>query len=501
MRAEPVNVAKYLKPEHIANSQKLYAEYYRDQIANHGITVKYFRKDVEFPKNINDAKENLLYGESYSPTWSMSAELDIYLTVDSDSFIMNRYGIIPNQTGVAHFMIDEFNFAFPLLASVDTYSVSAQLTGEIDSLTGNYSIPVSSEDGWLSGELSGDLSLSAGIPNQSQIEYNVPFNYYDDKVYVNKNLFQPNTYNYTKTAISNVVIATSSTIDASGNGSFTSSASGNIFFNRFRNQDVWKKVITPLVGDWFEIQFSEDNKEHYEIVDVINHKITDGGTNPLLEKYVWSCNVTRKTFSDADGLATGAETLSNDDVNLSNNTIQVIANTIFDYSKEDVTSYEGAGSDKVYGGYGGEDSFPDEMSTSGMLFNFNNGGTLWTDGDSLVWHYANTDWFIHEGDNFTSTFAEASAVSCTTVKLKSDGDNIFFVDTANNVINLTDELSVNPYLYFDLTQTKNSANTWSTSGDYMPIGGKGVIAINNDSDRPFFVNLQNSAKTFTFTAV
>ena len=138
------------------------------------ITVKYFKLDVDFPKNLNNNRENLLYGEAYNPSFSTSADLDIYLTIDNDMFVMNRYGIVPNQTGIAHFMIDEFNFAFPRLGSIETIAISQTVTGEIASLTGEYFIPVSSWDGWLSGGVSGELEFNASPSAQTQIEYNVP---------------------------------------------------------------------------------------------------------------------------------------------------------------------------------------------------------------------------------------------------------------------------------------------------------------------------------------
>jgi hypothetical protein len=64
----------------------------------------------------------------------------------------------------------------------------------------------------------------------------------------------------------------------------------------------WK--IAPKVGDFFRLDFHDDNHEEYEITELIDRNLQIDGINPLLQKYVWRMACVRRDPSYEDVIGT-----------------------------------------------------------------------------------------------------------------------------------------------------------------------------------------------------
>lgn len=137
---------------------------------------------------------------------------------------------------------------------------------------------------------------------------------------------------------------------------------GNISYYSEYNPD--KIIMKPMPGDFFRLSFDEYNHLEYEITEVINQNLTAGGMNPLLARYTWQCSVIRRTpsFETVYSNNQSEEKLAINQKEKLNNAVEIVSNTIHDYSCRNsyVNDVDDVNSDSVYGG-NGKISFCDNL--------------------------------------------------------------------------------------------------------------------------------------------
>tara|TARA_E500000178_G_scaffold284540_1_gene285758 strand:+ start:6432 stop:8660 length:2229 start_codon:yes stop_codon:yes gene_type:complete len=173
---------------------------------------------------------------------------------------------------------------------------------------------------------------------------------------VNPHIARSDYYNisggsHTAVAIDTITIGTST---------YSGSANVGILYYDQTSPNIYNKNIAPEVGDFFRLSFMRHRNYDYEITNIADRTITPDGINPLLGKYVWKCNATRRYDS--------YETISiNQEEETESTTTQ--ANT---QSTGITVSYSSPGSEEGggggYSGGGGSDPGDDDDDGGGGYY-------------------------------------------------------------------------------------------------------------------------------------
>jgi len=349
----PMSQIRYLKQDNLKSIQRIQANYFKEIIDQFGVVVDYFKHDITYPEQFRDTYENYVYGEANELTYSLSAKLPIYLEFDNDAFILNQYGIQPQQNAVLNVMIDEFNFQFPERGTPTNLILNTtSATSEVSAGSAIMSYPITADSGFISGEISGIFALS-GYTFTTSVSgiTNIQFYNYNDRVAVNSDIKLPLYYDYIKTHFSNFIYTYSGNVDVSGNGSVSGTLSGLISYNKLSDFDDFRRCIKPEVGDYIRLPFFDDNHEEYILTNVRDRALTPNGVNPLLNKYLWICDLVRRDYSEED--TTKEEHTNTDVINIDRDKQEDISDIEFDYTNEkaDRENIDKEKSDRMYGGY------------------------------------------------------------------------------------------------------------------------------------------------------
>ncbi len=354
----PIEKLSYLKSKNFRSEQNLQGSWLREIIHSFGIDTTYLRKDIDFYESPSGTMSNYTYGESSTSTYFLSADMRVYFFAENDSFIFNGLGIQNDGSHKVYFMINDFYEQF-------RDQIGTITTGEFQDIS--LYADISAGSGYLSGNLSANEfdAMTSGYIDFMGTTGEVS-GYYTRPITakykaVNQLIYHPRYYKYDDRYISGEAFGTfSGFIDTSGNGSLVGTASSELLYITGPAENTgpnWN--IAPQVGDFFRIDFQNDNlpgyigqnHEEYEISQINDRNLLDSETNPLLGTYVWVCDVVRRDPSYEDVITPEQEeehTTSKSEQNIWH---ENISNSIFDYGTTDADSHDTVGMDDVYGSY------------------------------------------------------------------------------------------------------------------------------------------------------
>jgi hypothetical protein len=183
-------------------------------------------------------------------------------------------------------------------------------------------------------------------------------------------MYRPGSYT-SRVVLGSVSGTYSGTLNSVLSGTLTGSAAGDLGYYTEESRDGGGKdwLIAPKVGDFFRLDFYsddelEDNREEYEITQVVDRNLQVDGLNVHLSKYVWQMACVRRDpshedvlgaidnlDSSLDGAGTKQEEFTREMEQVHNERIEDASNELFDYSESIIDEYDGLNSDDVYGGY------------------------------------------------------------------------------------------------------------------------------------------------------
>jgi hypothetical protein len=353
---------RYLQRSRLKNEQELVRNYFREIIHTYGTDASYFRH------NFNDTESsatflNYTYGERPSLEFLLSAGMIVYLEVVTDNILMNSFGFETNGDAICYIVKDDFTEQFrDLIGDINTDTFTSNFTVNVQNFSGVLNTNIINSD--LSGYISGifDNLTSGVVSGEHIIDSNAA---YSDTYFTGKYARIPVKYSqymykskaYSTRATSGELSGTYyGYIDENGSGIISGSYTGNLSYHIEDLPDngvmevKWK--IAPQAGDFFRLDFSEENREEYEITKVYDKQLsTSNSMNHLLERYIWRCDVVRRDPSYEFVASVTEEeewTQSRKDISDLN---ELISDEIFDYDNEPVDDVDGVNSDNVYGGY------------------------------------------------------------------------------------------------------------------------------------------------------
>ena len=530
MSERPTTNVRYLRTRSLDQEQALYANYYKDLIENFGIEATYFRHETKFPNSLDltpsgEGIENLIYGENTDPNYYLSGDMDIYIEVENDVFEMDKYGITPNENITIYFSVGDFNSRYAsrlggqrlftgsktftgsfsnsptasaytlttpfVVSSRVSNSTKTNYASALATLSGTSFVNIVNTFGWTKSISSVPVGTIIGGLSQQHIDfphmkiasgtgYKLPINPYiaEEKYYsvISGSDFvgsQFGSINFTSAA--SVV-------------TFSGTLSTNINYYDPSSTSKYEENISPQVGDFFRMQFFDDNQEEFEITQIMDDTLLSDGINPLLGVYVWKCTAVRRipSYEDVVGEQQTEAEMFNDEIqNIQSTAIEKIADTIHDYTD---------GEDLIYGGYENDDSpftastlTPSSTQFAGKLFAFEQGPSyLYTDSINLYYQDESENVFNLTQDSATSDFGVPDKF--VNIKmLKSDGEDLYFVNTNNGSYKLTDSYKENPHVNTMLNlQSPYFTKSHESSGIYMTLD-KGLF-LYSDGSNLFCIN-------------
>lgn len=357
---------KSLKP-----IQEIHKNYLREQISHYGIDVEFFRSEANWFKTSGMQTPpvlNYIYGDSPNAQYYKVADMVIYIEIFNDDVMMSKFGFQTNSEATVHILMDDFTHAFRRLIGYE--------------YTECVNIPVYTPVSRYNGNLSGCTLINniQYLKFEKQLNYN-DFNYYcNNQVYPKSSIEICSTTCDNMTYIANTLktqyLQDSLSYDNSdqlkcynisgnlnipteikryGSGVICGNLTGIITYFKEYNPDGI--IFKPMPGDFFRLSFDSYNHLEYEITQVINQNLTAGGMNPLMARYSWQCTVIRRTpsFETLVGEThQSEEKLEIPQKERLNNTVEIVSNTIHDYSCRNnyTTDVDSVNCDKSYGGNG-----------------------------------------------------------------------------------------------------------------------------------------------------
>lgn len=342
---------RYLKRSDLDPEQQILKNYFRETIHSYGVDSVYYRHDANLFEEPSGIAVNYAYGEKTTMTYWLSAPLIIYSDMKGDNIILSKFGAETNGDITCYILIDDFTEQFRDLIGTPGYgefisTVSAEVSAYSGILQGN--IINSDISGYTSAQLTFATSGSVyGEQTGSFIRY--PKKYID---YIYK------CDSYTDQIVNGTLSGSySGTLDVSGYGSISGSLSGALWYYTVdpgKNAGPnWK--ISPQVGDFFRLDFDENNHEEYEITRIYDRNLMLDGLNQLLFRYVWKCDAVRRDPSyepilSQDIGAEKEEEFTTDKKKISD-LLEIASDKIFDYERKVIDSHDGVKHDAVYGEY------------------------------------------------------------------------------------------------------------------------------------------------------
>lgn len=349
----PITSVRFLDRKNLASEHQLFKNYFREIIHNYGIDVTYFRHDNGFFEEPSGFFIDYTYGEKPTMTYFLSASLILFAEMQSDSIILNKFGIETDGDATCFILVDDFTEQFrDLIGTTSSYFFTTTLTGTVT----NYNAFISGSI--INTDISGFTSATSDFSSTTGVVSSLYTGTFirTPKKYIDLVYKSPSYTNQIVTG--NLSGSYNATINVSGNGYVSGFASGNLIYHISDDAGKygapnWK--IAPQVGDFYRIDFDEINHEEWEISKVHDKDLMAGGLNPLLSRYVWRCNVVRRdpSYETVVGQVSGTkveEEQTSDRKKLSDLN-EVTSNEIFSYEAQDVDSIDKKNSDSVYGDY------------------------------------------------------------------------------------------------------------------------------------------------------
>lgn len=346
------------------NTQKLYEGWFREQIYHYGVDVVYFRHNVAaFNTTSGNANFDYIFGEEPSKTYVLSANMVLFMESQGDSLLLNKFGIDIDGDMHAFILKEDFTEQFrDLVGKKLNMTDTKQLTGTIVSGIGNISADIIDEENGLDGTIIQNAEFfTSGI-----ISGNFDGEFVRTPKAYNKQFYKSEYYTE-QDVTANITGHWEGELDSELNGEVTGFIDFNLdYFSNNITSDAdgggpnW--AISPKVGDFFRLDFNDDNHEEYEITSVKDRDLQADGINPLLQKYIWKMACVRRAPSHEEVI--GVPGILNTDLTetggsdreefaklYDDHKIEEISNEIFDYDIEPVDDIDSINSDDVYGGY------------------------------------------------------------------------------------------------------------------------------------------------------
>ena len=355
---------RYLDRNELDPVQQVQRNYYRELIHSYGVDAIYFRHDVDA---FNDALAlsaknfDFIYGEQTATSYWLSAPIVIYMVSQGDTLLMNKFGQETDGDMDSYVLIDDFTEGFRDLVGLsanNTFSDTVSSSVTSGSASFLYDIINSDLSGYTSAS---NIFASSGVVSAEFTTTYIRYpKLYSDYMY--------HSEAYTdRVVLGSIYTFLSGTLDNQLNGTINGSISGDLDYYTEQSRDGggpnWK--ISPKVGDFFRLDFHDENHEEYEITSLVDRNLQTEGINPLLDKYIWHMTCNRRDPSHEDVIGSPESTLPDltgvdgildeiftADKFYSNEKIEETSNDeIFDYSEDAIDEYDPAGSDKIYGFY------------------------------------------------------------------------------------------------------------------------------------------------------
>lgn len=489
---------RFLRKKSLEHERKMYENYFHDLIYNYGVDTTYFRHDTKFPERFDltpalTGLEDLIYGENANMEFYLSGDMIVYIEVENDIFELNKWALLPNENINIYFTVGDFNTKFaPQLGSKKVFSDSIEFSGLI-STSGTFEVSADFNASGLSGSISTVISANPGSYSVSSftVYVNTTSGYL---IPVNEYIASPKYY---KVSGGDYMAASYGSINV-GTSSYEGSALVGVLYYEPISPNKYNTNIMPKVGDFFRMTFFDNNYEEYEITNIADRVLTTDGINPLLGKYIWKCSAIRRNPSHEDVI--GDNKMENKSMheiqNLESYAVETLADTIY--------SYTGSADDEVYGGYNDTGSYliSSEVNlgdyvVSGIIFTFDYGpSTLFTDGKNLYFNNENGHTTLLSDNSSVATVIPDLVVGLK--YLRSDNENLYFVNNLEQSWKLTDSFGSVEYLesIMDISTVIPQSDSFSTSGMYCVLDagfvlfsdGINLFAINGDLETTKITN-------------
>ncbi len=523
---KPINILKYLNQKDIYPTRLVFRDYFRDIIKIYGINAVYVKQDIQYP-NIYEEFANYALDEEV-PRYVVSGELPIYLDVTTDSFILSKFGLESQQKYTVYFDIRDFEFLFANLLQQRQIKIDidipVNISGDIPTLV---SAEYISEDNILSGIISGTVCgdyINQNLELIKDLDNNInmfKFTNYDNNVYVNPLLYLPNKYDYENVTFSAFRARIKEVID---DYNLLVNLQGIIVYKVYSDYAEGKyNVAKPTVGDYLILPIFDNNKflptsaitqnnyEEFEIINIIPQNIAPNGLNPLLQKYVYACEVMRRYPSFEDGIATNErDAITSATIMTENRILEKFADDLFNYNISAVQN-DGILADRIYGRYGGVssevitsynndrvdlsvDNLEKIDSLSGIIYSFGNNSHLFTDSITLYYVPSNSISGYSIFSTAISGYPEIIVIDNNTISksrykyLESDGYNLFFRDLDKKLYQITNSVKYNDYLIekLELQKLYRLRNKIETDNEYITIDNNTLLY--SDGNSLLFIN-------------
>jgi hypothetical protein len=366
---------RFLKQKNLEGEQLIQKGLYRETIIQNGIDVTYFRKELDFYHDGGGIDANHIYGESPNAKYKHSEDIIVFMTITADNALLQTFGIETSVTAEIFMMKEDFVEAFrdkvgkelsvdisvPVSVTVRNYEGTLEANFTSDKLKGSIEL---SMDQYFNGDESGEQTIPVTVAPFRTAE---PHNH----------MLAVSTA-YTEREITGEFAGDlTGTLSPLGSGILTGTLSATLSY--FSEDDSDNKTdfwgIAPQVGDFIrfiEFGHNDGNFEEYEITQINDKDLASSGLNPLLDKYLWRCNIVRRTPShediavraeDENGNPLGEDSdptyvdFPEEEKYTQNNTElhELLQNeesdNVFEYTENDVDKIDKKESDDVYGGF------------------------------------------------------------------------------------------------------------------------------------------------------
>lgn len=316
---QTINKLRFAHQQQLSGGQLLQANLFKEYIDVYGIEAIYFKSDAfdrkwKFVENggrlepkLRNDKELLkpdserIYRDPIELTYVSAAMIPLHFEMNADAFILNTYGINPNQEATVTFTINEFNLAFPTPRTEKICKIDKKFI--IKNYKNNKKIHIDDKTKKIVFRFNFNLSgfeVSGSLDNDA-IEIETFFITEDNRY------FKPNenykvagfyTAEYDKLNVYKDSTVLSANLIEIEDTNLSGHIFGEIHYNCLSDFKNFLARVTPIVGDYIRLPFFDDNEEEWEITNVVDRNIMDDGINPLLTKYVWQCDVVRRTYSE-----------------------------------------------------------------------------------------------------------------------------------------------------------------------------------------------------------
>lgn len=508
---------RYLKYDNLKQEARIIANYYHDIIHSYGMDCTYYKMSVDLPpefekiiKSNNTLKH--AYGFDDDPDFSLSCDIITYTEVDDDIFILDKVGKSNNQK--INFYFDMTDFATKFMTKLGQFKEypfkEVEIAGYVnaenkisfesilfsDIMSATVVCDVLTEfDGGHSNNLDTDnldLGTSKAKPRSTRkytggISKNItyPINgiatclvteHSTPNFTIPVNEYLARSFKYSA-GDGDVATAVYFTYKIYEDGRFEGKLNGTVLYYDLNTVSKFAQNIHPEVGDVISLDTSF-GPQIYEITDSNNQNMKTDGLNPLVYKYIWKCEATRRIASyDEAPMSEGMLAVQN----------QLLQETLSRNSYSHLLEPYSDNSDIVYGGFKGTtieaakgDSDESEVSwdasveyTEGGIVNlitFGNKSSIITDGYNLF--FKDIDSNITKISTFDVESPEIEKLPINLRYLKADAGNIYFQNILGNYIKLVGNADISEYrntiseIEFneaDSTLNKNNMNFYKFS--------------------------------------